>query len=441
MTAEEQAKQADAIRVETSEDSPIQRTLQVEVAAERVGRAFDRAYQDLAKRAQVKGFRPGKVPRSVLERLYGPSLAEQIEQTLVGETLADAIEQAGLEPVAEPAVESAAAEAGEVFRYTARVEVKPPIELPDLAGLPASRPRVDVSDEDVDRELEALRQRQTALLEEPEGTALAQGHVASVDFFGRVDGKPFEGGTGRGVDVEMGSGHFLPGFEDQLLGAVAGEDREVNVSFPEDYGNAELAGKQASFAVHVNAVKRREVPELDDEFAKDLGDFEDLEALRERVRSDLTAARERAAKAQLHRSVVDSLIERTAFDVPPGMIERRLEGRLRSAHQRFESQLPHDVLHEQLERWREEWRGEAEREVRQALLLEAVTQAQGLQVLPEDVDARMTEMAEQQGVDAARLRQALGGDAFERALEGQLADKKALEFLVARAKVEETADT
>ena len=436
MTAE-----AKDIRVESHEESPTLRRVEVEVDAKRVKKAFDRAYRDLARRVPVKGFRPGKAPRSVLERLYGASLAEQIEQTLVAETLGDAVELAGVEPVAEPAIEADTPKAQGVFRYVARVEVKPPVTLPDLAGLAARKPVVEVGEEQVQQELDQLQQRQTQLIEEEEGTALADGHVASIDFVGRIDGEPFEGGSGQGVELELGSGQFIPGFEEQLVGARAGDDLEVRVNFPEDYHAEQLAGKEAVFATHVAAVKRRQVPELDDEFAKDLGDFETLTDLRNRVRDDLLKAREQASKQELHRTLVDSLIERAPLEVPPGMVERQLESRLRQAHQRFGSQIPHEVLHQQLDRWREEWREGAERQVREALLLEAVAEAENLSVSPEDVDARLQEMAEEQGVDKDRLLKAYGGEAFERALESQLRDERALEFLVARAKVEETTDT
>jgi trigger factor len=435
------SKAPSEIQVSSTRESATRHVLEVQVDAARVARAFERAYRELSRQVRVRGFRPGKAPRSVLERLYGASIAEQIEQTLVGETLADAVEQAGLEPVAEPSVESETPSAGQGFRYTARIEVKPEIELPDLAGLPARRPRVEVAEEDVERELEALRQRHAVLLEEPEGTRIAEGHVASVDFVGRVDGETFEGGSGQGVDVEVGAGRFLPDFERQLVGAASGEDREVRVAFPEDYGNEQLAGKEALFAVHVAAVRRREVPALDDEFAKDLGEFETLDALRARIRSDLLEAREQSARAVLHRTLLESLLERSSFEVPAGMVERRLESELRSAHDRLAGQVDHDTLHEQMGRWREEWRERSERQVRESLLLEAVARAEGLSASPEDVEARVSEMAERQGVSPARLRQAFGGEALERALEAQLVDEKALEFLAARAKVEETADT
>jgi trigger factor len=215
----------------------------------------------------------------------------------------------------------------------------------------------------------------------------------------------------------------------------------VRVDFPDDYHASELAGKEAVFATHVASVKRRQIPELDDEFAKDLGDFETLADLRTRIREDLEKAREHESKQELHRTLMDSLIARAPLDVPPGMVERQLESRLQQAHQRFGSQIPHEALHQQLDRWRVEWREGAERQVREGLLLEAVAASENLSIEPADVEARIAEMAEEQGLEPKRLSEAYGGDAFEQALEAQLRDEKALEFLVAQAKVEETTDT
>jgi trigger factor len=429
-------------QVESHEESPILHRVEVVVAAPRVKKAFDHAYKDLAKQAQVKGFRQGKVPRAVLERMYGPSLAEQIEQTLVRETLMDAVESSGLQAVSEPAIEANAPKPDSSFHYTARIEVKPEVELPDVSGLPAQRPKVDIADDEIERELEQLRERHVQMIEEPEGTVLAEDHVATIDFVGRIDGEPFEGGSGQGVTIQIGAGQFIPGFEEQLVGAAAGDDREVNVAFPADYGAEQLAGKDASFAVHVVDIKRRETPEIDDDFAKDLGeDFDSLDALKARIRADLSENKEREAKTTLHRTLIDSLIERASFEVPPGMVERQLQQRLESAHRRFHGQLPHDALHEQMQRWAEEWRGEAERDVREALLLEAVAKREKIEVASEDVEAKLVELAEQQGVDPKRLRESWGEGQLEQALEGQLRDEKALEFLASQAKVEETTDT
>jgi trigger factor len=441
-TESEAARASDpTLHAEATEEGPVTRRVDVRIDARRVAQAFDRAYRDLAKQVRVKGFRPGKAPRSVLQKLYGASVAEEVERTLVQETLADAIERTDLAPVAPPAIDASTPVPDRDFSYVARVEVKPAIELGELEGLPARKPRVDVTEEEVQRELEHLRERNAPVVEEPEDVVVAPGHILSVDFVGRIDGAPFEGGTGRDVELEVGSGRFIPGFEDQLVGAAVGEDREVRVVFPEDYGNPELAGKEAVFDVHVAEVKRREMPELDDEFAKDVGEFETLEDLRERIRQDLLELRENQAKSVLRRTLMDALIDRTPFEVPAGMVEQALERQLRAAVQRLHGSVPEDALHEQVQRWREEWRASAEREVREALLLEAVVAAREIGVTDAEVEAHIEQLAQSQGVTPERLRQAAGEDSLVALARRQLADEKALDFLGAAAKVEETTDT
>ena len=429
------------IRAVATEESSIVRRLEVEIDASRVRRAFDHAYRDLAKGSQIKGFRRGRVPRSVLERLYGASVAEQLEQTLIQETLADALEQTELQAVASPAVDSEPPKPDTSFSYVARVEVRPEIELPDLEGLPGKRPSAEVPDEDVEEELESLRLRHAPVVEEPEGTSAANGHILTVDFVGRIEGEVFEGGTGKDVEVELGASRFIPGFEEQLLGAEVGEDREVQVAFPEDYANQALAGRQAVFAVHVAEVKSRQLPELDDEFAKDLGEeFGTLAELRERIRTERTGMRKREAQNALYRSLLDALIERTEFDVPHGMVDRQLERRLENAARQFAGSMEDSALQAELERMRDQWRPAAEREVREQLLIEAVAKARGIEASELEIEERIQEMAQERGVEVPRLREALGEGVAESLASGQLRDQQALDFLAATAKVEVISD-
>ena len=435
------ATEDSSLCVSATETSSVVQTLEVEVDAKRVRKAFDRAYRDLGRRVRVKGFRPGKTPRTVLEKLYGAAVAEEMKQTLVTETLPEAVDQSGVTPVSEPSIDAEALEDGAPFRYRASVEVRPEISLPELAGLPARRPTVEVGVEDVEGELHGLRERRAPLMDEPEGTAAAPGHTLVIDYVGSIDGQPFDGGSADGAIVELGTGRFIPGFEEQLEGAAAGEDREIRVSFPEDYGAAHLAGKEALFAAHVVRVQRRDLPEIDDAFAKELGEFETMEELRNRIRADLLEARERGAKVELRRTLMDALIERTAFEVPPGMIERRLEQRLAMARQQLGSAIPEDELNQRLIEWREAWRPGAERDVRETLLLEAVAREVGCEVEDSAVEERIEQTARDQGIDPARLRQAYGERGMLDALRGQMLEDKALEFLVSEAKVEEITGT
>lgn len=428
------------ISVETTETSSIQRTLRVEVDAKRVRKAFDRAYKDLGRQVRVRGFRPGKAPRSVLEKIYGGSIGEELEQQLVRETLPDALEQAGVEPVSEPQVDSSQPTRGEGFAYTAVVEVKPTIELPDLAGLPGSKPSVDVGDEDVEQELARLRERRAFFEDAEAGAPAEQGSHVTIDYLGKFDGEPFEGGTAEGATVEIGAGRMIPGFEEGIEGMSVGETKSITVTFPEQYQSEELAGREATFEIEVRQVKRRVLPELDDAFAKEFDDaLEGLDALRERVRGDLVEGKERSAKEALHRSLIDALIERTEFDVPPGMIERRLDQQIQRAHEQLVKAMPHDELHQRLGEWSESWRPEAEREVREHLLLDAVAEQQSFEVSDEELQTKLEEMAREQGMDPDRLRKIYDEQGMEETLRSQLSSDKALEFLIRGAKVEEIA--
>jgi trigger factor len=364
-------------------------------------------------------------------------LPDEIERVLVAETLGDAIELASLQPILEPGIDAKRPEAGTAFSYQARIELKPEIELPQTKGLPAKRPSAEVGEDEVLTQLESLRERTSPLVEQAEGVAAETGCFATIDFVGRVDGEAFEGGSAKGHEIELGSGRFVPGFEEQLVGAVSGEDRQLEIDFPDDYANAELAGKHAVFDVHVDAVKKRELPELDDEFAKDVGDFESLQELRDRIRSDLEGERKEAADSVLRRTVMDSLIERTDFEVPPGIVERQLQHQIESFRREYEHQVPADVLQSQLVRMAEDGREAAARRVREAFLLEAIAKAEEIEATDEDVDARLEEMAEGRGMPAAQLRKIAHEQGWHEGIRSELIDQKALDFLMGGAAVEE----
>ncbi len=425
------------VSVITAEVSPVVRALHVEVDAGTVRQAFDRAYRDLGRSVSVKGFRPGKAPRKVLESLYGASLREEIERTLVSDSFPEAVQRAGLAPVTEPQVESEPPAADRAFKYVATIEVLPKIALPEWRGLPGTKPAVAVKDEEVEQELEALRARRAPLVDA--GEPAAKGHTCTIDYQGTIDGKPFEGGSAEGALVELGSDGYIPGFEDQLEGVRPGDARELRVTFPADYAAEELRGKQAAFAVTVKAVQKREAPALSDEFAKSLGDegVTTVDALRARVRGELAARRERAAREELRRTVMEALIARATFDVPPGLVSRRLSQRLEVAHQQLGRLMPHEELHQRMDQWREEWRPDAEREVRESLLLEAIADEEKIEVTDAQVDERIAQMARDQGLAADRLRKQYEERGMLESLRGRMRVDAALDRVLALAKVAE----
>lgn len=427
----------DDIRVECAETSPVIRSVSVEVDADRVKRAFDRAYRELGRSARVKGFRPGKVPRSVLERMYGAGMPEEIQRALVSETLAVAIEQAKVTPVSEPDIDAEPPQPGQAYRYTAIVEVKPEFVLPDVSGVTGQRPIVSVADEEVDAELDRIREHHVKLVEEPEGTEAVDDHVLTLDFEGRIDGELFQGGAAKGADLRLGAGTMVPGFEDQLLGARAGDDRQVTVTFPDDYGPAELNGKEAVFDCHVVAVRRRELPELDDELAKDAGEFETLDELREKIVADRRKQQDDAADRALNESLIESLIALTDFEVPPGVVERQLQSQMRQLHEQFQGRVPDEVIHQQLRRMQEDGRPVAERRVREALLIEKIVAEQDLAAADEEVDGRLQDMADAQGMDVATLRPMAEQQGWLQAIEHEVVEQKAYAWLAEQATVED----
>ena len=425
------------IRIDANEISPVVRELTIEIEAARVDAAFVDVVKQLRKTAQVKGFRRGKVPVSVIKQMYGGSLGEEIERSLVQSTLADAVELAELQPVVEPQIEAEPPVEGKAFRYKARIEVKPEIEMPELEALSGSRPAVDVAEEAILTELESLRERQVQWVEESEEAVAEDGHQVTIDFVGTIDGVAFEGGSAEGIDLELGSGRMIPGFEEQLVGAKSGDERDLEVDFPEDYGNDELAGKAAVFASKVTAIKRRELPELDDDFAKDIGEFETLDEVRDKIRENLQVQLQQSSDEKLHRSLLDDLVTRTSFEVPPTMVERQLESQIQQFEQQLKGRLPEPDLRARIAQMREEGWDEARRRVQEALLLETVAKQAELEATDEEIDARLDEMAAGQGVDSKMMHDMAEAQGWRHAVGSEVVDRKALEHLVERAKITE----
>lgn len=424
--------------VSSAETSAILRTLQVEVHIEGVQQAFDRAYRELARTARLPGFRPGKAPRKVLERRYGPDVATQIGRQLVEETLLEATRRSELRPVAEPEVDADPAQPNAVFRYSARVEVRPPITLPKLKRIKVARTAPQpVEDADIDREIEELRGR-LATLEELEADAAAQrGHYLTVDYQGRIDDEPFPGGAAEDALVELGAGRLLPELEEALVGALVGAALTVDATFPEDYPAEELRGKSAVFDMTVKRIARRELPEPDDAFARRVSGSEDVDlaGLRALVGERLEQEKAQSSKRALHSALFDALLEKTAFELPPGMVHGRLNQRLQNAYRQFASYLPREKLQELVLRWQQEWLPEVERSVRESLLLDAVVEQQAIDVEAQEVDARLTALAQAEGVSPQRLREPGTGQGLQQALEQELGREKALAWLLEQVKI------
>lgn len=428
------------MNLEVQETGPVERKLRIEIPTAEVDSAFDGAYRKLGKRARIRGFRPGKVPRSVLEKYYGEEARGEVLQRLVQESLPRAVEEAELAPIGEPRLEPPDNPSeGEPFSYEVTLEIRPTIELKQVRGLSAKRPELPTPEQDlVESHLEELRVTHSQLLEEPEGTSAARGHFAVIDYDATVDGQPFEGGSGREATVELGGGRSLPGLEDQLAGMVVGQEREFELALPEDDPNSPVAGKTASFKAKLVDLKRRELPKLDDEFAKDVSEFETLEALRADLERRVEEGRKAEEKRLTREAVIDALIEANPFPVPEGLVTRQLTSRIQRTASQLQNQIPQEQLGKMIASWREEWRPHAERDVRLALLVPEIAKAEDVQVSDEDVDEHLRRVAEEKGGTLTALKRTYREQGLLDALEGGLLEERVVEFLISQATLSDT---
>jgi trigger factor len=423
------------MHLHVEETGPLERRLRIEIATAEVDRAFDAFYRDLGKTAQLKGFRPGKVPRPLLERHFGEHARHEVLETLVRQTLGEAIEQAQLQIVSEPRLQSDEPPAqGASFSYGATVEIRPDVELRQVEGLEVGPVQLPEPETDpVEGYLEQLREGQAQLLEVEPDTAAARGHVAVVDFDATLDGQPFEGGSARETTVEIGSGRAVPGFEEQLIGLRVGESRRFELQFPAEHGSEEVAGRTAQFEVVLRGLKRKELPALDDELAKDVSEFETLEALRADVRRRVEEGREAERQRLVRERTIDALIAANPFPLPHSLVEAELHAWIDRMLAQLDPRVPEERRRQLAAEWHEQGHARAERATALAFLVPRIAETRGVEVRDEDVDARLAELAQSQKVPLSRLKRAYQEANRLPALRAALLQEQVVEFLVSKA--------
>ncbi len=430
------------MKIQVDAVSPIEKKVTIEVQPERVAAELSRAYDRLGRRVKLRGFRPGKAPRKVLERNFREEVEREVLEHIVADTFGEAVREHSIDAVAPPNVQVAepGLAAGQALRYTARVEVKPVLSPKDYRGLEVTRRPPEVTDQMVSDELSRL-QASLARLVPVEGRFEAQeGDYAVVDHEGTAGGQPFEGGKGQGVTVQVRPGELHEGNAPALAGKRLGETVEVDSAFPPDYRVEALRGKVARFQLTLRGLKTRQVPSLDDALAKEVGlpGVETLEGLRARIRQDLEKREKRRADSDLHDALVKAALARNDFEVPPSLVERAIDSMLEGTAERFARQgvdlrrLDLDVA-----RLRADLREAALLQVKGALLLEAIADAEKIEAGDEDVEAEIARLAEEMGVPPAKLQaQVRSGDA-RAALRSKLREDKALAFLTSAANLKE----
>lgn len=424
------------MKVELTEKETNIVELRVEVPQEQVAKALDKAYLKVRKDIALPGFRKGRVPRNILEKRFGVEiLYEEAANILLQETYPQALEEHNLQPVDHPQVDVEQIDQEQPFIYTATVTVMPELKLGQDKDLKIPREQAEVTDEDVAGELENLRNSQARLLTlEGVDAVAAQGDQVIIDFVGRLDGKEFEGGAGSNYPLVLGSGSFVPGFEEQLIGSKPGDKVNVKVSMPAEYHSEELAGKEVEFEVDVKEVKRKELPALDDDFAKDLGEYSSLEELRNSLRERLENRAKNLADQELRQKVLERVRDNAQVDIPEVLIENEIEAMIRQMENRFRQQglKFEDYLNysgRSLEDIKAEMRPEAEINVKTELLLDTVAKVENISVEPADLDKEAAQLAEVYGQDADKLRKALEAGGQLSGIRQAILHRKVMDFL------------
>ncbi|MBY6035292.1 trigger factor [Fictibacillus nanhaiensis] len=417
-----------------------QGVLTVEVEASEVDTALDQAFKKVVKTVNVPGFRKGKMPRRLFEQRFGvESLYQDALDILLPKAYGDAVTEAGIEPVDRPEVDIEKMEQGSNLVFTAKVIVKPEVKLGDYKGLEVEKVETEVTDEDVQNELTSLQEQQAELVVKEDG-AIENGDTVNIDFEGFVDGEPFEGGKAENYSLEIGSGSFIPGFEEQLVGEKAGAEKDVNVTFPEEYHAEELAGKPAVFKVKIHDIKSKQLPELNDEFAKEAeGDAETLEDLKKDLRAKLEESKKQEAENKSRETVIEKASENAEIDIPEAMVNTELDRMVQEFGQRLQMQGMNLDLYYQFsgtseEALREQMKEDAGKRVRTNLVLEAIVEAENIQVSEEEIDAELAKMSEMYKMDVEQIKQMLAMQGGNDAVAADLKVRKAIDFLLENSK-------
>ena len=415
-------------------------TLKITAPAAEVNAGYKKAVQKIADQANIPGFRKGKAPRAIIEMHYGKEAVKQEAFEIVAnKAYSEALDQEKLIPVSDPKVEESTFEEGKDMELTIKVTLKPEPELGEYKGLHVEKKEVEVTDEQVDAQIKDMMGRDAKMVVAEEGAVIEKGDFAIIDFAGTVDGEPFSGGEGKGYPLEVGSNSFIPGFEDQLVGLSKGDSTDVEVTFPEDYFVKDLAGKEAIFKVNIQDVKRKELPELNDEYVASKTDFKTVEELRANYKERMQKAAEANAKAEYEHELIDLAVANAKFSVPEIMIEDKISQMVEEMKMSLESRKMSLDMYMQytgldMAKIRENQRPVAEENVKTDLVLDAIAKAEDIQVDMADVDAEIAAISAQHGASPEEVKKIIKGNGTMGLLLANILRRKAAHVVIDSAK-------
>lgn len=415
-------------------------TLKITAPAAEVNAGYKKAVQKIADQANIPGFRKGKAPRAIIEMHYGKEAVKQEAFEIVAnKAYSEALDQEKLIPVSDPKVEESTFEEGKDMELTIKVTLKPEPELGEYKGLHVDKKEVEVTDEQVDAQIKDMMGRDAKMVVAEEGAVIEKGDFAIIDFAGTVDGEPFSGGEGKGYPLEVGSNSFIPGFEDQLVGLSKGDSTDVEVTFPEGYFVKDLAGKEAVFKVNIQDVKRKELPELNDEYVASKTDFKTVEELRANYKERMQKAAEANAKAEYEHELIDLAVANAKFSVPEIMIEDKISQMVDEMKMSLESRKMSLDMYMQytgldMAKIRENQRPVAEENVKTDLVLDAIAKAEDIQVDMADVDAEIAAISAQHGAAPEEVKKIIKGNGTMGLLLANILRRKAAHVVIDSAK-------
>ena len=410
--------------------------LEITIEAEKFENAMKKVYFQNAKYFNIPGFRKGKAPMNIVEKYYGAQIFyEDAFNEVATESYDEALKENKIEAVSKPEVDIIQMEKGKDVIFTAIVQTKPEVELGKYKGVEIAKVEYTVEEKDIEHELGHMQEHNSRLVT-IEDRALENGDISTIDFEGFVDGVAFEGGKAEGHELEIGSGSFIPGFEEQLIGMKIGEEKDINVKFPKEYFSKDLADKDAVFKVKLHGIKKKELPELDDEFAKDVSEFDTLEELKASIKEKLEKSNEQRAKYETEEAAIKAVCENAKLDIPTGMIELEVDNMMKDFEQRLSYQGLNleqylKMIGKTEEEMRKEYEPQATEAIKSRLVLEAIINAEKIEVVEEEIKAKMEEMANNYGKKVEELSE---NENLKKYLEEGIKSEKALEFIVENAK-------
>ncbi len=424
------------MKANVEEISSIKKKVSIEIPEDQVNKEVESFYKDLGKKAKIKGFRPGKVPRAILERYFKDYVKAEVIQKLIQDTYPQALSETDLQPVSPPVIDPGEFEDGKSFQYSAVIEVKPDIKLEGYTGLKIEGKKEGVKDEEVEERLKALQNLHANLKTISEVRPIQAGDYVIIDYEARMGGKPLEGGKAIDFTLEVGSGQFIPALEEKLIGLKPEEEKEMEVSFPQDYGYQKWAGKTISFHVKIKEIKEKILPPLDDEFAKDLGDYSSFEELKAKLKGEIEKEKELTLERQLKDQLVDQLLEANSFEVPESLVEEQAKTMVSDTKLRLAAQ---GVVLKNLgvseEKLQEDYKAMAQKQVRTFLILDKIAGQEGIAVTDEEAENRLKEMSERMHQKFDVLKRYYEKNGLLPEVKAGIIRDKILNFLLEKANV------